>query len=199
MEFVADFAAIADAVAATGVFVGGAVDVVESVVFEGVAHGEPFVGEDDALGKEFFEFVLDGLLEFGEAAVVGEVEAMGGLEVFKFTSELLEVEIAFPILLFVLDEEDGAGVAEDLDAFEPKVVIGVFFTAIGDEEVEGAFGEEELVGLVVDFLAAKVPEVDAVGLAVLPGEFPFEDVDAFGGGVFGFGFESIVAIGWIVG
>ncbi len=102
-------------------------------------------------------------------------------------------------MFFVLDQVDGAVFAEELDALEPEVVVGIFFSVIGDEEVAGAFGEEELVGLVVDFLAAEVPDMDLVGVSVGADEFPVEDVDTFGGGVFGGGFEGVVGIEEFVG
>ena len=73
-------------------------------------------------------------------------------------------------------------------------MVSVFFAAIGDEEVERSFGEEELVSLVIDFLSTKVPDVDAVGFAVGSGEFPFADVDALGGSIFGFGGECVVGV-----
>ena len=104
------------------------------------------------------------------------------MEGIEFGAEFAEVEVG-GAGAFVLDEEDGAVVAEEADDVEPVVMVGVFFTIVGDEKVEGAIGEEELVGLVVDFLAAEVPEVDAVGFAVGACEVPFEDVDALGGGV----------------
>ena len=90
-------------------------------------------------------------------------------------------------------------VAEEADDVEPVGMVGVFFAAVGDEEVEGAIGEEELVGLVIDFLSAEVPNVDFVVFAVGTCEFPFEDVDAFGGGVFGFGFKIVVGVDEFVG
>lgn len=112
---------------------------------------------------------------------------------------MVGVEIAGSIAAFVLDEMNGAGFAEELDALEPVVMVGVFFTIVRHEEVTGAIGEEELVGLVVDFLSAEVPNVDFVVFAVGACEFPVEDVDAFGGDVFGFGFEIVVGVDKFVG
>ena len=83
-------------------------------------------------------------------------------------------------MLFVFDDQDGAAVAEEFDDFEPVVEVGVVGAGVGDEEIEGAFGEEELMGGVVDFLAAEVPDVDAEGVAVWHGEVPADNVDAFG-------------------
>ena len=62
------------------------------------------------------------------------------------------------------------------------------FAVVEDEDVEAAFGEEELVGVVHDALSAEVPEVELNGLVAI-GESPRFDVDAGG---FGFvGVESI--------
>lgn len=112
---------------------------------------------------------------------------------------MVGVESAGSIAAFVLDQVDGAVFAEELDALEPVVVVGVFFAIVRHEEVAGAIGEEELVGLVVDFLSAEVPNVDFVVFAVGACEFPVEDVDALGGDVFGFGFEIVVGVDEFVG
>jgi hypothetical protein len=61
-------------------------------------------------------------------------------------------------VLFVFDQQHWAIAAEQLNGAEPVGEVGVFFAFVGDEGVEGAFGEEELMGLVVDLLAAKVPD-----------------------------------------
>ena len=101
-------------------------------------------------------------------------------------AEYAEVEVTVSIVFFVLDEEDGAVFAAETNDVEPVGMVGVFFTAVGEEEVEGAFGEEELVGGVVDFLAAEVPKMNAVVVTIGAFEFPSADVDALGGEVFGF-------------
>ena len=193
------FAFVRDVVAAAGGLVVVEADVVAAVVFEGVADVEPFVGEGDAAREERFDFVLEGEFECVESSVVFEVGAVGLAQGFKFASELVGIESAGSIAAFVLDEVNGAVFAEELDALEPVVVIGVFFAIVCHEEVAGAIGEEELMGLVVDFLSAEVPNVDFVVFAVGTCEFPFEDVDAFGGGVFGFGFKIVVGVDEFVG
>ena len=185
------FALVCDAVAGAEGLVVGEGDVVAAVVFEDVADVEPFVGEGESWAEEFFELVFDFFLEFGEVSIGGEVNGEWGFEAGEFVAEFAEVEVAGAIVFFVLDKEDGAVVAAEADDVEPVGMVGVFFAAVGDEEVEGAFGEEELVGGVVDFLAAEVPEVDAVVVAVGAFEFPTENVDALGGDVFGFGNELI--------
>ncbi len=185
------FAWVADVMSAAGGFVVAEGDVVAVVVFEAVTDVEPFVGEGESGVEEVFELALDGFAEVGEVTVVGEVDGWGDEECVEFGAEFSEIEGAGAVLFFVLDEENGAVVAEEADDVEPVGVIGVFFAAVGDEQVEGAFGEKELVGLVVDFLSAEVPEVDAVGFAVGSLELPFEDVDALGGGIFGFGGEFV--------
>ena len=78
------------------------------------------------------------------------------------------VDINFPltVLLFVFDNQNRAVVAEEFDDVEPVVKIGVFFAGIGNEEIEGAFGEEILMGGVIDFLSAKVPDIDTKMITV---------------------------------
>jgi hypothetical protein len=78
--------AIGDVVTAAEVFVFARFDVVAVVVFETVADVEPLVGKGDAFGYEFFEFLLNGGLEFGESPVVVEVGAMGVTEVGEFAA-----------------------------------------------------------------------------------------------------------------
>ncbi len=80
------FGAIADLMTAADGFVFGIVDVVAAVVFEGIADGEPFIGEGDAVGDEGFDFALEGGLKFGESTIVGEVGAVGVAEVGKFAA-----------------------------------------------------------------------------------------------------------------
>ena len=84
-------------------------------------------------------------------------------------------------MFFVFDDERGAGFGEEFDDFEPVVEVGVVLTSVGDEEVEGAFGEEELVGGMIDFLTAEVPEVDSEGVAAGMGEVKAKDINAFCG------------------
>ncbi len=82
---------------------------------------------------------------------------------------------------FVADDDDGRFAAEAVDEFEP-VFDAVFFfagAAVAGEDVEAALGEEELVGGVVDFLAAKVPDVEADGF-VVDFERPCRDFEAIG-------------------
>ena len=189
------FLTIGDAFVGADGFVVAQVDVVARVGFEGGADVEPGLGVADAVAvEEGFDVVLDGGDGLGEFVVVGEVEGEAwGDEVAEFGGEVAEVEIAVSIVFVVLDEEDGAVFAEESDDFEPVGVVGVFFAIVGDEDVEGAFGEEELVGLVVDFLAAEVPDVDAVGDGFVV-KVPLVDVDALGADVFGGGGEDVVGV-----
>jgi hypothetical protein len=92
--------------------------------------------------------------------------------------------------------------AEEFDDFEPVVEISVVLAGVGDEEVKGAFGEEELVGGMVDFLTAEVPKVDTEGVAAGVGEVEAEDVNTFSG-FFGsqgaFEFKDVVRVDQFVG
>ena len=98
------------------------------------------------------------------------------------------VDFAAAVLFFVLDEEDGTAVAEEFDDVQPVAEVGVFAAVTDEEDIEGTFGEEKLVRGVVDFLSAKVPDVDAERLAVGLWEFPADDIDAFGAGFLFFEF-----------
>lgn len=62
------------------------------------------------------------------------------------------------------------------------------FAIVEDENVEAAFGEEELVGVVHDALSAEVPEVELNGLIAFR-KPPRFDVDAGG-----FGFVGIKGV-----
>ena len=95
-------------------------------------------------------------------------------------------------MFFVLDQQHGAVIAEQPDDLQPKVVIGVFFAAIGNQQVERAIGEKKLVGLMINLLSAKVPDVDPIALLIAPGKFPSEDVDTLSGGIGGFGSQFVI-------
>ena len=68
-----------------------------------------------------------------------------------------------------------------MNEFEPIFDAVVFFrgAAVVGENVEAAFGEEELMGGVVYLLTAKVPDVNADGFGV-DFERPVGDVEAVG-------------------
>ena len=69
------------------------------------------------------------------------------------------------LIALVADDDHGGVAAEAFDGVEP-IFETVFFFALAvveNEEVEAAFGEEELVGGVHNFLSAEVPEVEFDG------------------------------------
>jgi hypothetical protein len=70
-------------------------------------------------------------------------------------------------------------------------MVGIFFAAVGYEQVKGAIGEEKLVGLVIDFLSAKIPNVDFIGLVIVSNKFPAENINALGGDILSLWFELI--------
>jgi hypothetical protein len=72
----------------------------------------------------------------------------------------------------VSDNQDRAVVAEEFDDVEPIVKVGAFFAGIGNEEIERSFGEEILMGGVIDFLSAEVPDIDIELIAVAAGKCP---------------------------
>ena len=59
------------------------------------------------------------------------------------------------------------------------VEVGIFGAGIDHQHIEGPFGEKELVGGVVDLLAAKVPDVGAEGGTVGVVKLPAQHVDPF--------------------
>lgn len=122
---------------------------------------------------------------------------MDFFKVGEFGAEASFVEVALAVLFFVFDDDDGATVAEDFDDAEPVVEVGVFFAGVGDEDVDGAFGKEELVGGVVDLLAAEVPDVRAEFSFGVVVDFPAYKVDAFSR--FFFGLELIAGVLELVG
>ena len=104
-----------------------------------------------------FRFVGDVVeVEFDDFFEVGEaVLQMGQV----FDDALVAV---LPIAVF--KEDDGAVSGESFLHFEPVIEASVLAAGIGDKDVDGAFGKEELVGGVVDGLAAEVPDVDMIVL-----------------------------------
>ncbi len=156
-------------------------DVVAIVFFEGFADVDPGFWEGLADVGELADVVLDGGEDLGEAAIGEEVGGEDFFEIGEASAQLVFVDLAGAVLFFVFNDQGGAGVAEEFDDFEPVVEVGVFLAGIGDEEVEGAFGEEELVGGVVDFLAAEVPDVDAKGVVAGMLEVEAENVNPFCG------------------
>ena len=97
-------------------------------------------------------------------------------------------------MFFVLDQQHGAVVTEQPDDLQPKVVISIFFAAIGNQQVERAICEKKLVGLMINLLSAKVPDVDPIALLIAPGKFPSEDVDALSRGVGGFRGQFVIRV-----
>ncbi len=183
VEVAAELEFVGVAFEAVGVAEGeefGLGDVVAGVGFEGFADVDPGFGQWGADVGELADVVLDGGEDFGESAIGEEVGGEDFFEVGEAASELVFVDFAGAFLFFVFDDQGGAGFGEEFDDFEPVVEVGVVLAGVGDEEVEGAFGEEELVGGMVDFLAAEVPDVDAEGVAAGMGEVEAEYVDAFG-------------------
>ena len=76
MEEVAEvehFSPLGNAVVETHGFVLGKVNVVASIVFQGVADVEPGVGKGDAVGKQVFQALLDGGLGFEQTAIIRKI------------------------------------------------------------------------------------------------------------------------------
>ncbi len=94
-----------------------------------------------------------------ESGNVGELILKGGF-----------IDVFDALVRFVHNHDERAFGPQEFDRIEPVVkAAGLFlFPGVPDKEVEGAFGEEELVGGVEDVLAAEIPEMnlDLPGLAV---------------------------------
>ena len=129
---------------------------------------------------------MDGAAEFVDAGAALAGGFDNRFDVGIFVPQGFAVEIQGLFVAFVADDDDGGGVAEAFDQFQP-VFEAVFVFAgatVGDEEVEAAFGEEKLVGGVVDFLSAEVPDVEFDGFGV-DCNFPVCDVESVGLGLVG--------------
>jgi hypothetical protein len=111
------------------------------------------------------DVVLDGDEDFGKSSIVEKVGGKNFFQVGETATELVFVDLAGALLFFVFDDDGGAGFAEEFDDFQPVVEVGVVLAGVGDKKIEGAFGEEELMGGMVDFLATEIPDVDAEGVA----------------------------------
>ena len=100
------------------------------------------------------------------------------------TAEIGGVEAAFQIILFVEDNNHRALASKQFNDIEPIVEVCVIFTIIGNENVEGAFRQEKAMGSMVDFLAAKVPNIEVERVlcifSSLGGERVGVDGDALG-------------------
>ena len=137
--------------------------------------GHPEEGGADGFGKF-------GDMLAGDAAYLEELGDVGEFILKRGFIDVFDADVRF-----VHHHDERAAGAEEFDGIEPVVEApGFFFFArVPDKKVEGAFGEEELVGGVEDVLAAEIPEmnVDIAGLAVGKGagELPGLDIDAAGG------------------
>jgi hypothetical protein len=155
-------------------------DVVSGIGFQGFADVDPGFGQRGADVGELANVVLDGSADFGESAIGSEI---GGEEIFEVKEsafELVFVDLTGAVLFFVFDDQGGASFAEKFDNFKPVVEVGVFLAGVGDEEVKRAFSEEELVGCMVDFLTAEVPDVNAEGVTAGVIEVEAKNIDPFG-------------------
>jgi hypothetical protein len=154
-------------------------NIVAAVGFECFADVDPGFGQGGADVGELTDVVFDSGSDFRETAISGEVGRKDFFKIGEASAQLAFIDLAGAVLFFVFDDESGACFSEEFDNFEPVVEVGVFLAGVRDEEIKGAFGEEELVGGMVDFLATEVPKIDAEGIAAGMGEVEAEYVDAF--------------------
>jgi hypothetical protein len=129
---------------------------------------------------------VDGAAEFVDSgsALAGGFD--NRFDVGIFVAQGFAVEIQGLFVALVADEDDGGCVAEAFDQFQPvfEAVFVFAGAAVAHEEVEAAFGKEKLVGGVVDFLSAEVPDVEFDGFGV-DCNFPVCDVESVGLGLVG--------------
>jgi hypothetical protein len=57
-------------------------------------------------------------------------------------------------------------------------MIGVFFATISNKKVKAALRKKKTMGLVVDRLPTKIPDVNTILLPVPPNKFPSKDVNS---------------------
>ena len=101
-------------------------------------------------------------------------------------AEAVEVDVGRPLVAVGGDQQHRRAGRQHLDLAQPVVepaLVGVP-ARVPDQQVERAAGHEELVGGVVDLLAAEVPDVQGQIDAgtVGAGQGDGQDVDAVGGG-----------------
>ena len=70
----------------------------------------------------------------------------------------------------VLNDDDRAVIGQQFHDLQPVIKIGVFFAHIGYQHVQRALGQKKLVGGVVNFLPAKIPDVHGKVFAVRTGK-----------------------------
>jgi hypothetical protein len=111
------------------------------------------------------DVVLNCGEDFRQSAIIKKVGGKNFFEVEEASTQLVFVDLAGAILFFVFDDEGGTRSTEKFDDFEPVIEIGIVLAGIGNEEIERAFGEEELMGGMIDFLTAKIPDINTEGVA----------------------------------
>ena len=129
---------------------------------------------------------MDGAAKFLDAGSAWAGGFDNRFDVGIFVAQGFAVEIQGLFVAFVADEDDGGSVAKAFNQFQPvfEAVFVFAGAAVAHEEVEAAFGKEKLVGGVVDFLSAEVPDVEFDGFGV-DCNFPVCDVESVGLGLVG--------------
>ena len=156
-------------------------DVIVRVCFEGFADTYPGFRQGLPDVGELANVVFDGIEDFGKSAIIGAGKVGGEdfFEVREASAQLIFVNLAEAILFFIFNNQRGASFTEEFDDFEPVIKVGIVLAGVGNEEIEGTLGEEELVGFTVDFLPPEVPDVDAEGIATGMRKVETENINTF--------------------
>src|ERR1044071_5825381 len=135
-------------------------DVIPLVLFERFAHPLPGGGQPYSDMREALELSANGVDHVIEPAVGVEIDGQDVSQIRESRAQAAGIDVARPVLLLVLHDEQRAGIGQHLHDMQPIGEIGVLFSVIADENINGASGQEKLVGCVLDLLSAEVPDVD---------------------------------------
>ena len=75
------------------------------------------------------------------------------------TSHFGLINIALYVVFFIEQDNNRTFPCKVFNNIEPIVKVGVIFTVVGNQHIQGASGEEKTVGGVVHFLTTKVPNI----------------------------------------
>ncbi len=170
---------VADSLILAEIDVALVVDEVVAHLFQFLLDPEPALGPQCPEDLDLRQALLKGSAELFDAAVRGARDRIEAPDAGILLLQEAAVDVEAGIFVdFVEHHQHRRIAAEALDGLEPGLSLLVF-AAIEHQDVDAAFGEEELVGGVHDLLAAEVPEVaDDLATAVL--DLPVADVDAVG-------------------
>ena len=92
-------------------------------------------------------------------SIVGQVEAERFTQPRIAQLQCLFVHDSLTPMPRILDNDKRATIAQKINNLEPVLEVCILFAIVDDERVRGAFCQEELMGRMVYFLAAKIPYI----------------------------------------